>query len=443
MKSLTQLLCFLLCSQMVLGQEGFQFTTYHKKVHIPFQLINNLIIVPVKVNGVELNFLLDTGVEETILFSLEEKEEVKLFNIQKIKLRGLGDQTSTEALKSSNNTLTLSGLKSTNHVVFIVIDQEFNFSSSLGIPVNGILGSHFFKKNLIEIDYHKKRIVVYNENKINKEKLLSKYKSFDITVESGKPYLQGESKIDEATILTKCLIDTGNSDSVWLFENKSNNINVPDKNFEDFLGRGFNGEIHGRKAKIAKFSIGEFEFKQPICSFPDLISIKNVKMVKNRAGSVGGEILNRFNVIFDYQKGKLYLKKGHDYNRPFTYNVTGINIHHIGLQWVPETEIFRTELNLSSNDVVYDQGRRTSEFKYNFKLKPVYEIYSIRKNSLAEKAGLLQGDVIISINNKSAYSLSLQEMNTMLKSGLGKYILIKVNRNNQDLSFRFLLEELL
>lgn len=443
MKLLTQLLCFLLSSPLLFGQEGFQFTNNQKKVSIPFQLINNLIIVPIKVNGIELNFLLDTGVEETLLFSLEAKEEVKLFNIQKIRLRGLGDQSSTEALKSSNNTLMISSLKSPKHEILIVIDQEFNFSSSLGIPVNGILGSHLFKKNLVEINYQKKVLIVYNEKKINKDKLFSKYEPFDITIENGKPYLQTVSTIDSVTIDTKCLIDTGNSDFVWLFEDKSRNIRVPDRNFEDYLGRGFNGDIHGRKAKIAQFSLGGFKFKQPICSFPDSVSIKNVSMVVNRSGSVGGELLNRFNIIFDYQQGKLYLKKGHDFKRSFTYNVTGINIHHTGLQWIPETEVFRTELNLSSNDVVYDQGRRTSEFKYHFKLKPVYEIYSIRKNSLAEKAGLLEGDILISINNRSAYKLSLQEINTLLKSDLGKFITIKVSRNNQELEFRFKLEELL
>lgn len=443
MKLLLQLLCFLLSCPLLFGQEGFQFTTHHKKVSIPFQLINNLIIVPVKVNGIELNFLLDTGVDETLLFSLESKEEVKLFNIQKIRLRGLGDQASTEALKSSNNTLMLSSLKSTKHALLIVLDPDFNFSSSLGVPVNGILGSHFFKNNLVEINYHKKVIVVHNEKKVNRRKLFSKYEPFAITVENGKPYLQTAATIADSTIIAKCLIDTGNSDSVWLFENKSRSINVPDKNFDDFLGRGFNGDIHGRKAKIRQFSIGKFKFQNPICSFPDSVSIKNVNMVADRSGSVGGELLNRFTVIFDYQNGKLYLKKAHDFNRPFTYNVTGINVHHAGLQWIPETEHFRTELNLSSNDIVYDQGRRTSEFKYNFKLKPVYEIYSIRKNSLAEKAGLMEGDIILSINNRSAYRLSLQEINTLLKTHLGRYITINVLRNNHEQEFRFQLKELL
>ncbi|WP_026704273.1 PDZ domain-containing protein [Flavobacterium soli] len=443
MKLLTQLLCFLLCSPLLFAQDGFEFTTSKKKATIPFKLINNLIIVPIKVNGVELNFLLDTGVEETILFSLDEKEEVKLFNVQKIKLRGLGDEGSTEGLRSSKNILTLQGLKSTNHEILIILDEEFNFSSSLGIPVNGIIGSHFFRKNLIEINYLKKRIIIYNEPKINKEKLIYNYKPFTIFIENAKPYLQTAVIIDTTSIDAKCLIDTGNSDPVWLFENKSKNIHVPQKNFDDFLGRGFNGAIHGKRAKIAKLSMNEFEFRNPISSFPDPVSLQNVKMVKNRTGSIGGELLKRFNIIFDYQEGKMHLKKNNHFNEPFTYNTTGISIHHIGLQWIEELVTFRTELNVGSSEVVYDEGKRTSEFRYNFKLKPLYEIYSIRKNSLAEKAGLQEGDIIISINNKSAYRLSLQEMNGLLKADAGEYISINIRRNNKELNFRFLLEELL
>lgn len=56
------------------GQDAFEFADGNKKVSIPFKLINNLIFIPIKVNGIELNFLLDSGVEETILFSLEDKK---------------------------------------------------------------------------------------------------------------------------------------------------------------------------------------------------------------------------------------------------------------------------------------------------------------------------------------------------------------------------------
>ena len=83
----------------VFAQQGFQFEKEINKVSVRFKLINNLIFVPIKVNGVELNFLLDTGVSETILFSLEDKKEILFSNTEKILLKGLGSQIAVEGLK--------------------------------------------------------------------------------------------------------------------------------------------------------------------------------------------------------------------------------------------------------------------------------------------------------------------------------------------------------
>jgi len=442
MKRMSQILCFLLCSPLLFGQEGFEFTSDKNKIRIPFKLVNNLIIIPIEVNGVELNFLLDTGVEETLLFSLDEKEEVKIYDVQKIKLRGMGSEAPIEALKSSKNTLTLPGLKSENHTIYIVLDQEFNFSSSLGIQVNGIIGYHFFKNNLVEINFSKRKIYVYREDKARKRDFFSKYESLDFTLEKAKPYILTSVLIDTNPFIAKCLIDTGNSDSVWLFEDKSDAIKVPEKNFDDFLGRGFSGSVHGKRAKIASFMIKDFEFKKPITSFPDSVSIKNVSLVQDRLGSVGGELLKRFNVIFDYKNQRIYLKKNHHFNNPFRYNISGIEVHHVGLQWINEVIPLRTHLVSNSQESHYTQ-KQTSEFKYNFQLKPLYEIVSVRQGSPAEKAGLIKGDVLVSINKKHTYKLSLQEINTLLKANAGDYIFIEIKRKDKAISFKFQLQELL
>src|SRR6187401_1243013 len=96
----------------VFGQDGFVFDKGVEKVSVPFVLINNLVFIPIKVNGVELNFLLDTGVEETILFSLEDNPSVSFYNSEKIFLRGLGSNEAIEGLKTTNNILELKGIKS-------------------------------------------------------------------------------------------------------------------------------------------------------------------------------------------------------------------------------------------------------------------------------------------------------------------------------------------
>lgn len=426
----------------VFSQQVFQFEKDVNKVSVPFKLINNLVFVPIKVNGIELNFLLDTGVVETILFSLEDKKEVRFFNAEKILLKGLGSQEAVEGLKSTNNTLEFSSLKNRDHMLYIVLDPDFNLSSHIGIPVNGIIGYQFFRNNLVEIDYRKKRVTVYKDTAKNRTKISKKFSAIPISIENAKPYLKSSVYQDNRDVSVKLLVDIGNSDAVWLFQNRSKLIKVPEKNFDDFLGRGFSGDVEGKRGRIDKFQMGDFVFSNPVAAFPDSISIRNVTMVPDRMGSVGGEIMKRFTVVFDYQQQQLYLKKNSNYQAPFSYNKSGLEIQHNGLQWVQETVRMET-VPLSTKLNEYGGGGVATDFKYKFKLKPIYQIANVRKNSPAAKEGLQKGDIIIKINNKIPYQYSLQEINSLLKSVDDMWIMIEVERESQVLKFQFKLDDIL
>lgn len=426
----------------IFGQEGFQFDEGVNKVVIPFKFINNLVFIPIKVNGIELNLLLDSGVEETILFSMEEKKEVSFFNVEKITLRGLGSEDSIEGLKSTSNTLEMKGMKSTNHLLYIVLDQNFNLSSHVGIPVNGIIGYDFFKSNLVEINYESKRITIYKEAYKNRKRIEKKFQMVPITIERSKPYIVSSIFLNSNEIPVKLLIDIGNSDAVWLFENESKGIKIPDKNFEDYLGKGFSGDIEGKRSQITKFSMSKFEFQNPIIAFPNSTSIKNVKMVINRAGSVGSEILRRFSVVFDYPNQKMFLRKNNNFDSAFSYNKSGIEIQHNGLQWIPETVHLQT-VPLSRDAVNSKENINSNEFKYKFVLKPIYIIGNIRKNSPAAISGLKKDDVIVRINKIPAYQYSLEKINSLLKSDEEKWVTFEVERESFFLEFKFKLLNML
>ncbi|WP_338645806.1 PDZ domain-containing protein [Flavobacterium sp. KS-LB2] len=427
----------------VFAQQGFQFDENKNKISVPFKLINNLVFVPIKVNGVELNFLLDTGVAETILFSLEDKKEVRFFNAEKILLKGLGGQEAVEGLKSTNNILEFNSMKYRNHMLYIILDPDFNLSSHVGIPVNGIIGYHFFRNNLVEVNYSKKRVIVYKDNSQNRKKIKKSFRTIPITVEKSKPYLKSTIIQDNKEIPVKLLIDIGNSDAIWLFQDRSELIKIPNKNFEDFLGRGFSGDVKGKRALIKKFEMGDFEFNNPVVAFPDSLSIRNVNMVPDRKGSVGGEIMKRFAVVFDYPNSQIHLKKNKDYSAPFSYNKSGVEIQQSGLQWVQETVRMETvplstKYNESGGVKVF-----MDDFKYKFQLKPIYEIAYVRENSPAANVGLQKGDLIILINNNPIHKLSLQEINALFKAEEDKWITLEVERNSQILKFRFQLYNIL
>ncbi|MFT3796776.1 PDZ domain-containing protein [Flavobacterium sp.] len=433
------LLFFFLWSVGAKAQKGFQFETHKDKVVIPFQFINNLIFIPVTVNGVELIFLLDTGVEETILLSLDDKSEVRFFNVEKIKLKGLGSDEAIEGLRSSNNVLSINGITDKQHDLYIVMDQSFNFSSHVGIPVNGIIGYHFFKDNLVEINYDKRKIIVYQDNAKVRSKLHTKYTEFPITVEKGKPYLVADVTVGHQTAPAKLLLDLGNSDALWLFENNKL-FQVPEKNFEDYLGKGFSGDIFGKRARIDNLRIDQFSFDKPIIAFPDSTSIKSVNMVKGRVGSIGGEIFKRFGVVMDYEHHKVYLKKGGHFYSDFHYNMSGLELQNDGMQWVQETVTLQTVHKEDSFDI---GGNKKDNFKYKFSLKPIYSISNVRKDSPADACGIQKGDVIVSINGTAGYRYTLQKINEILKSEDGKWIYLEVERSGIPMKFKFQLQNTL
>jgi len=442
MKKLASIVFLILYGLPILAQPGFLFKKDVNRVSITFQLINNLVFIPLQVNGVELTFLLDSGVEETVLFSLEDKQEVDLKNTETISLRGLGSADAIEGLKSTGNIVEIKEMQSRNHLLYVILDQEFNLSSHIGIPVNGIIGYSFFKNHLLEINYQKKRIYFHKETVKKRNKIERRYNKIPISIERAKPYVNSIVVMGNQAVPVKLLVDIGNSDAVWLFDNVIENIKVPERNFDDYLGKGFSGDVLGKRAIITEFQIGDFKFERPIAAFPDSISLKHVKMVSGRLGSVGGEIFKRFSVIFDYKNSLLYLKKNGNYKNHFTYNKSGIEIRHTGMQWVKETVHLQMEPKSGGYNGLNNEAV-SNNFKYKFQLKPVYEISNLRKNSPAANSGLREGDILITVNNKSAHSYTLQQINSFLKSEDEKWITLEVERDSQLYKFRFKLINIL
>lgn len=425
------------------GQTGFEFKSNKKKITLPFQFINNLIIIPIEVNGVTLNFMIDTGVEETILFSIDDTEEVSFSKVEKVKIRGFGTNNAFEAYKSENNNLKIKNYVDKNHTIYLVLDQEINISSQVGIPVNGIIGNKFFKDNLIKIDYTAKKIVIYNPNLNQLKEVTKNYSSFSIKLLQGKPYIDANSffTIDKPVLKSMLLIDTGNTDAFWFFKQKDKNIEIPNKHIDDFLGRGFSGDIFGKRGRIPSIALGDFNFKNPIVAFPDSIATSDVEKIEGRLGSMGTEVMRRFTAVYDYANGFIYLKKNNDYNDLFNFNMSGIEVQHQGLQWIPES--FEDNPVVSNNLFDSNGDKIVNNLKYKFKLKPVYIISNVRKDSPAALAGLKKEDVILKINNQDSYNFSLEKINTLLKSEEGKIIQFEINRSGKILNFKIQLKNIL
>lgn len=408
-----------------------------KKTVIPFKLINNLIFIPININGAELTFLLDTGVAETSIFSLEN-QEVKLLKMEKIKFSGLGGDRSIDGFRSEDNLGRIGKyFVNDSMTVYIIMDQDFNISSHVGIPVNGIIGYHFFKNHPVIIDYMSKKITIYNDKELFRKKIRN-FSELDISIEKNKPYIFADVEMTNEKKSSKLLIDLGNSDPVWLFPKLIKDFVYNRPNIDDFLGRGFNGDIYGKRSRIHNFYLGDFKFEKPLTAMPDEYSIQHVNLVENRKGSVGGDIMRRFTVAFDYSHGKIYLKKNRDFYDPFHFNMSGLDFRQDGMEWTKDIVNLPTksQSNLSGDTEVF-----SSSLKYNFTLKPIFSIAGVRKDSPGAKAGLQKDDRLISINGKKTADMTLQKIIELMKSEEGRTIQMVIERKSREMSLRFTLED--
>jgi len=404
-------------------------------------LSGNLVIIPVKVNGVELSFLLDTGVKETILFATPQ-DSVPLENVSKVKFSGIGIEDGVEGVMAIGNEILVGEtLIDSTHNIFVIDGDELDLSSHIGIPINGILGSRFFEDYLVKIDYLKSRITVYDSFDYP-EKIVKNFTRIPIDIERSRPYVHidlnlGDRKISQA----KMLVDMGNSDGLLVFPFLLDSFKINEPNIYDFIGRGFNGLIFGHRNRIEGFSWSDFYIKEPIVSYPDSNAVHAAKLAVNRVGSIGNQVLQHFHVIINYPQNEIFLRKNRNFGKKFEINMSGMDIKHDGLEWTQR----RISTNIGRKDSENPNGGinvfSQEEFKYEFSLRPIYKVANVREGSPADLAGVRVDDEILKINGNTAQNLKLKHIIGKFLHKEGEEIKLVLLRGEEEVKVQFILKD--
>ena len=434
------IVCF---SYTIHGQGNFNFYgSDSREESIRFQLINNLIVLPIEINGKQLSFILDTGVNKTILFNLTKNDSLGLKNVKKVTLQGLGSGKPVEALISKRNKFRIRNLMSTNEELFVILKDKFNVSARMGVTIHGIIGYNLLKDVIAKINYKSKKITFYNPKTFSYSKC-RKCETFPIQFYRNKPYLDAEIQLDTVgskTTKVKMLIDSGGSDALWLFENTKEEIKTPKNFFNDILGEGLSGTIYGNRSRIPEFHLGKFKIKKPTVSFLDSISTYNARKYKDRNGSIGSNILKRFKLWVDYPNKKITFRKNGSFKGGFNYNMSGLDVVYNGQVLVKEEQINRV-IGFSGNVKTQNSNTISLVTSYKYRFKPSYRVEKVLENSPSYFAGFQKGDVILSINNKRTHELNLGEILQLFHSKDKRKIRLIIERNGERMKFEFRLRK--
>lgn len=436
------LLSFLLCFSLPAVSQGFAFN--HGKESSPkihFELVNNLIVIPLEVNGTPLRFILDSGVKKPILFNLTDQDSVALNNVSKISLQGLGEGDPIEALRSTGNVFEIAGLKNPYQEVYVVLDRSMNFSPALGINVHGIIGYDLFRDHIVELNYGRTFLRFHNPDDFD-GKMPRSAITLPLMLEGSKAFVEAGVVVDGGEeVDVKLLVDTGSGDAVWLFPDQEEGLKVPETHYEEFLGRGLSGIIYGKRTKIDQLRLGPHVLTDAKAAFPDMASFNALKDLQDRNGSLGGAVLKRFNMFINYPKGELTLTRNARFMDPFHFNLAGLELEHAGMRYIAEKitdsrgVVREDKGNFGNVQILLQNTTRLS-------LVPEIVVSAIRAGSPADEVGLREGDVILAVNGKPVHRYKLQEVIQMINEKEGKRVKLHIERFDSDLVFSFVLKTL-
>lgn len=398
---------FLVCSYDGLCQTlGFSLADGKTKVQIPIEIHNNLVVVPVVLNGaLPLKFILDTGVRTTILTQKSFTDILNLSYSRKYTISGPGGVKLVDAYVTNNVSLELPGVTGRGHAMLVLEEDYLELRNYLGTDVHGILGYELFSRFIVRIDYEKKQLVLMLPERFRRRR---KFHRIPIRIEDTKPYLNAPIVMKDGTQFTaKLLVDSGASHGLMLDPASDDRIAVPANTVSSVIGRGLGGEITGKVGRISSILLGPFELENAIASFPDPNSYFDSLKIGStpRNGSIGGETLSRFTIVFNFPKEEIYLKKNHSFKKAFHYNLSGLTVKA--------------------------KGARLD----------VFEITGVRRQSAAAKAGVLEGDIIVSINGLLASTIDLNVINVLFNYRPGKRIHLTLDRDGTRYKTDFRLED--
>ncbi len=345
----------------------------------------------------ELNFVFDTGATaEVIDTKVAEKIGIKSEYKQPVK-GASGEEFYDIAL---NEKLKLNTIELVSRAM--VIKDLSNLNVLSDEKIDGIIGATLLSKYITNIDYSNKKIVFYkDDNKINVEgftKIPFTFKTnipiplikVGFTLENGESF-EGNVLFDSGA---------GLSLSVNSPYNKKNKLS---KKAEKTLLRkssGLGAESYDERIRIKTLQLEGFSFT----NLPIELSgaTEGVLASSDFMGILGAKIIQRFNVVLDYNTKTMYLKPNKTYNNQFEFPLSGVQLKKV-------------------NDTII--------------------VNHVSKNSEAYLKGLRENDVIISVNGDS--SKRLNTYNSYFKNK-GEEIKLNIKSlKEKEETISFILKELI
>jgi hypothetical protein len=344
-------------------------------------------------NSAPLTFLLDSGAGSGLVLYFKAAQALGLKLQGKGKGSGGGEGTfETKFVKGVS--LQLPGVEIDNQTLVVFPPEKP--SLGFGRVVDGVIGYTLFSRYVIELDYQSKVANLYEPKTYQ---YTGSGESLPLKIMSNVPFARVKIPIDgRKPIEGDFLVDLGASRYTMILNTPlvdSNKLLATQKTMKEPGAEGVGGEVKLFVGRLPQLQLGRFTITDPVVHFAQ--DRKGAFANSEFSGVIGGELLRRFKVIFDYAHKRIILEANESLTEPFEYDTSGIRLR-------AEGEDFKT-----------------------------LKVHRVVENSPAAEAGVREGDVISAVNDRPA--TDVDEVRKMFRDE-GKEYLLEIVRGEEKIQLK-------
>jgi predicted aspartyl protease len=359
------------------------------KTVIPFENDNNFVIATVWVGkSGPLSFLVDTGASSTVIDSARLRE-AQLNRGTQIKGTTQGGAIDAESILDVSVRV---GKLSLPPMTIAAVSLA-GLSAGAGRSIDGVLGEQFFRNRVMQFDYDKKKMTVFEPGEYKTDGAV-----VPLEIINGTPFAGVFLRNGSAEYPAFMLVDTGATGAATLnarFVSKTPAI-VPRNVIALTSGAILPGSFQARVGRVDAIRLGGYVLSSPVTQFASSASADEAGEKDN--GLIGGDLLRRFRVTVDYAGRRMVIKPSRAYREPFEFDASGISLISTGSGFTGKT------------------------------------VRMVIKGSPGDLAGIKSGDTIASINGKPVAAMPLKNIRKTLRVP-ERSVRLGVNRGGEPLMF--------
>ena len=332
---------------------------------VPFDLVNNHIYADGAVDGRKARFLVDTGGMNVLTPAAAKK--FGIVGEGKLAGRGVGDE-SVDVSFAHAKEVRLGGAVLANPM-FAILDLG-HLPKVEGVECDGLVGYEMFRRFGVTIDYAGHTLTLAEPSKFAPPAGAS---AVPFELDDRIPIVAGT--LDGVPV--RMSVDTGSRASLTLhapFVRDNGLVGKYRAAPDAVIGWGVGGPSRGRPARFGTLTLGD---RAIVGVVGDLYTGNKGSFANpDLSANLGGGVLRRFTVAFDYTARRMYLVPNAQFGKPDAFDRSGLFL-------------------LGDGDA--------------------FKVADVAKDSAAAKAGLQANDLIVAIDGEAVGSRTLAEWRARLR----------------------------